>query len=225
VLVAEKARDSDAMIALESERQQHQRLTLRVARDCDDRFDAGLGADVVLPTGEQIEALIGRQHGAGAFKATPGLLRSGHVAKNLDVRHPRGFGLRSGFSHPAFDGSRHGHTHTLPVKTFFMSVVAGTLANKRQQSVRGSEELPPCGGPESRLDFRVRSRHPAYDRHRRQHPADAGHDVKDRLIPSGGGEPRRLRDGHAEQRPHDDEDEQGDRAEEFPGADGHDANV
>jgi hypothetical protein len=44
--------------------------------------------------------------------------------KNFDVGHARGFSLRTDFGNPAFDGSRHGHTRTLPVKAFFISVVA-----------------------------------------------------------------------------------------------------
>jgi hypothetical protein len=45
----------------------------------------------------------------------------------------------------------------------------------------------------------IRPRHPAYDRHRRQHPADPGYHVEDRLPPSGFRQPRHLRCGHPQQ--------------------------
>ena len=68
----------------------------------------------------------------------------------------------------------------------------------------------------------VRLRHPADDRHRRQHPSDAGHHIEDRLQQAGIRQPRRLRHRHAQQRPHHDEDEQGDGSDEFAGAYRHD---
>ena len=45
----------------------------------------------------------------------------------------------------------------------------------------GARFPPVQGDPQRRdLDLGVRPRHPADDRHRRQHPADAGHDIEDR---------------------------------------------
>src|SRR5882762_1380672 len=71
----------------------------------------------------------------------------------------------------------------------------------------------------------VRPRHPADDRHRRQDPSNAGHDIEDGLQQPGVREPRRLRHGHSHQRPHRHEHEQGDGSEEFAGADCHGGNV
>src|SRR6202163_133339 len=71
----------------------------------------------------------------------------------------------------------------------------------------------------------VRPRHPADDRHRRQHPSDTRHDIEDGLQQPRIRQPRRLGDGHAHQRPHHDQHEQGDGSDEFAGAYGHDGNV
>ena len=59
--------------------------------------------------------------------------------------------------------------------------------------------------PRAREILGVRPRHPADDRHRRQHPADAGHDIEDRLQQPGIRQPRRLRHRHSHQRPHHDQ--------------------
>ncbi len=59
------------------------------------------------------------------------------------------------------------------------------------------------------------------DRHRRQHPAKSGHDIKDGLQQARIGQPRRLRDRHSHQRPHDDQHQEGDGSEQFAGAYGH----
>ena len=75
------------------------------------------------------------------------------------------------------------------------------------------------------LDLCVRPRHPADDRHRRQHPADAGHDIEDRLRQPGSRKPGHLRHRHSHQRPHHHQHEQSDGSEEFAGAYGHDGNV
>ncbi len=64
----------------------------------------------------------------------------------------------------------------------------------------------------------VGPRHPAHDRHRRQHPSKSRHDIEDRLQQAGFGQPRRLGDGHSQQRPHHDQHQQGDGSEEFAGA-------
>src|ERR1700737_1692635 len=71
----------------------------------------------------------------------------------------------------------------------------------------------------------VRPRHPADDRHRRQHPSDTRHDIEDGLQQPRIRQPRRLGNGHAHQRPHRDQHEQGDGSDEFAGAYGHDGNV
>src|ERR1700730_18122167 len=71
----------------------------------------------------------------------------------------------------------------------------------------------------------VRPRHPADDRHRRQHPSDTRHDIEDGLQQPRIRQPRRLGDGHAHQRPHHDQHEQGDGSDEFAGAYGHDGIV
>src|SRR3982075_1415778 len=71
----------------------------------------------------------------------------------------------------------------------------------------------------------VRPRHPADDRHRRQHPSDTRHDIEDGLQQPRIRQPRRLGNGHAHQRPHHDQHEQGDGSDEFAGAYGHDGNV
>ena len=71
-------------------------------------------------------------------------------------------------------------------------MLSGAMFRPAKRSARG-------GG------LAVRPGHPAHDRHRRQHPANAGNDVEDRLQQAGTRKPGRLRHRHAQQRPHHDQ--------------------
>src|SRR5438034_483998 len=65
------------------------------------------------------------------------------------------------------------------------------------------------------------SQHPSHQRHRRQHPADAGDDVIDRSDPGVVENRRELRDRHGDQRPHDHQRKQRECPDQLANAHGH----
>ncbi len=67
----------------------------------------------------------------------------------------------------------------------------------------------------------IRPRHPADERHCRQHPAKACHNIKERCHKPVDVGQHRLRKGHCQQGPHGHENEQGDRADKFTRANRH----
>ena len=85
-----------------------------------------------------------------------------------------------------------------------MRVMLSGAMLPRSASGRKQRGRPAPARPDEHLASRsgVRPRHPADDRHRRQHPADAGDDIEDGLQPAGIRQPRRLRHRHPQQRPH-----------------------
>ena len=103
MLGAEEAGDPKRPHLPAAERPQEQRPTGEIEPDDDERHDAAAGADMVLPGGQQIEALIGGGPRIVAFERAPERLGGRHVVEDLDPRDPARAGRHrdATFSWPA----------------------------------------------------------------------------------------------------------------------------
>ena len=89
VLGAEELHDVQRADVGAAERPEERRLAVVVEADDDERRDPGARADVLLPGGEKVEALIGRCERAAGLETAPERLRRRHGRRILRPRRSR----------------------------------------------------------------------------------------------------------------------------------------
>ena len=133
-------------------------------------------------------------------------LRSRGQAFRLSVRRSRrlppagcGAGRASRFCQRRIDdpGRRCNHGADRPARTSAHRLGRPAAFAARPAGGAFERHVSPDKSPARGGDLAVRPGHPAHDRHCRQHPADAGDDVEDRLQQAGIRKPRRLRHRHS----------------------------
>ena len=136
VLGTEEFDDAERPHLLAPERPDEDRLAGGVETGDDERRDSGVAADVALPGGEQIEALVGRRERTAVLETSPERLRRGHVLEDLDlddrpgaahVRRHHAFSSRA-----VADSDVHPECAAQKGPTLLPSIQRATLANNYQ---------------------------------------------------------------------------------------------
>ena len=113
MLAAHETRDIDAVLAAECERKQQQRPLLGVGGGHDERAKAFAFADLTLPGGEEVKALIGGVGWLPRFEAAPDGLGLAEIGNSIDGCDAAGLRPICCLRRPAFDRGSHGHRDTL----------------------------------------------------------------------------------------------------------------
>ena len=140
VLAAHEARDPRPERVRQRQRQQQQRLLLGIASDDDEGRRLLAGADLVLPRGEQVEALVGRRDVVGCLENASGRFGRGEIRDDLDLCKSRQRRLRR----PVFDHGGHGHRATCVVVEFCCSG-SPELCKETSIKSKGNDTAPNRG--------------------------------------------------------------------------------
>src|SRR5436190_12670695 len=134
MLAAHETCDMDAVLAEGSEREQRERTPLGVVSDSDAGRRAFAGADLALPCGEEIEALIGRVGGVAAFQLAPDGFGLAQIRDDVDGRKAARLRPVARLRSPAIERRSHGHLRHLS-EIVYNFRLDGTFAGKCQQRV------------------------------------------------------------------------------------------